>query len=213
MADDEIKYLGQEGLDALIASIVDAYAKKVDVVNPTTSGAMLHKGTSQFKKHMTGYTAEFEAIVSGELGTDMLNAYNTLAIIVGAKMLLNHDASLSYTDENGTKHTVSSLGSNLSGKVDKTNPASQTIESTAHSTPIFLKSNLEQESWLGFKNVNGANIGYYGVVDNKPIYYYGENKEIALVDDVNTAIAGVNDRVDGLEQLINSLDILDEEEF
>lgn len=212
MADD-IKYLGPEGLDTLIDSIVDAYAKKVDVVNPTTSGAMLHKGTSEFKKHMTGYTAEFEAIASGELGTDMLNANNALAIIVGAKLLLNHDASLNYTDESGVTHKISSLGSNLGGKVDKTNPASQVIESTAHSTPIFLKSNLEQESWLGFKNVNGANIGYYGVVDNKPIYYYGENKEIALVDDVNTTIAGVNDRVDGLEQLINSLDILDEEEF
>lgn len=89
-----------------------------------------------------------------------------------------------YLGPEGLDTLISSIVEAYAKKVDVVNPTSQVIESTTHSTPVFLKSNLTQESWLGFKNVNGTNIGYYGVVDHKPVYYYGGNKEIALVDDM-----------------------------
>lgn len=136
----EVNVIGSE-----VASVSADLSTKADKVNPTTSGAMLHKGTSEFKKHMTGYTAEFVAITSDEVGTDMLNANYTSGIIVGAKMLLNHDASLNYTDGSGIKHKISSVGSVL----HNSNIVEQRLETKTEELQIEIDE---------LKNKSGASL-------------------------------------------------------
>lgn len=77
----------------------------------------------------------------------------------------------------------------ISGKVDRTSNSTQFIKSESADTVVCFQSGATDYSWIGLKNNEGSNIGWFGASkDKKPFFYGNSAKQLALKDDIPTSL-------------------------